>query len=54
MNTCSHLDQIQPVKPQAAGCEEHFCHTHHPIVRSFEPGEDWMWCCVDQLLIEGQ
>jgi len=20
----------------------------HPIVRSFEPGEDWFWCYVDE------
>ncbi|TAM62121.1 MAG: hypothetical protein EPN50_06765 [Chloroflexota bacterium] len=20
----------------------------HPIVRSYEPGEDWAWCYVDQ------
>jgi hypothetical protein len=20
----------------------------HPIVRSFEPGEDWRWCYVDE------
>lgn len=24
----------------------------HPIVRSMEPGEDWMWCYVDELYIE--
>jgi hypothetical protein len=24
----------------------------HPIIRSFEPGEDWAWCYVDQLVIE--
>ena len=23
----------------------------HPIVRSFEPGEDWMWCYVDELVL---
>jgi Zn-finger in ubiquitin-hydrolases and other protein len=22
----------------------------HPIVRSAEPGEDWCWCYVDELL----
>jgi hypothetical protein len=21
----------------------------HPLVRSFEPGEDWWWCYVDEL-----
>ena len=24
----------------------------HPLVRSFEPREDWFWCYPDQLLIE--
>jgi hypothetical protein len=22
----------------------------HPIVRSIEPGEDWSWCYVDELM----
>jgi len=22
--------------------------TGHPVVRSFEPGEDWAWCYVDE------
>jgi uncharacterized UBP type Zn finger protein len=30
----------------------HFRHTHHPVMRSFEPGEDWGWCYVDELFIE--
>lgn len=24
----------------------------HPIARSLEPGENWMWCYVDEVLIE--
>jgi uncharacterized UBP type Zn finger protein len=31
---------------------KHFHRTSHPIIRSFEPGEDWGWCYVDQLLFE--
>ncbi|KAB2352174.1 UBP-type zinc finger domain-containing protein [Actinomadura rudentiformis] len=23
----------------------------HPIVRSFEPGEDWRWCFVDEQIV---
>jgi uncharacterized UBP type Zn finger protein len=23
--------------------------THHPIIRSLEPGEDWSWCYVDEV-----
>lgn len=26
----------------------HFRGTKHPIIRSFEPGEDWRWCYVDE------
>jgi uncharacterized UBP type Zn finger protein len=27
----------------------HFHATEHPVVRSYEPGEDWGWCYVDQV-----
>ncbi len=27
--------------------------TQHPIIQSFQPGEDWMWCYVDQLCTTG-
>ncbi|HKY14530.1 MAG TPA: UBP-type zinc finger domain-containing protein [Microthrixaceae bacterium] len=23
----------------------------HPLVRSFEPGEDWWWCYADELFL---
>jgi uncharacterized UBP type Zn finger protein len=23
----------------------------HPIVRSMEPGEDWLWCYVDEVFL---
>ena len=26
----------------------HFHETEHPVIRSFEPGEDWGWCYVDE------
>ena len=29
--------------------ERHF-HTTHPVMRSFEPGESWRWCYVDERL----
>jgi uncharacterized UBP type Zn finger protein len=28
---------------------KHFHRTKHPIIRSFEPGEDWMWCYIDEI-----
>jgi site-specific DNA recombinase len=30
---------------------KHFHSTGHPIIRSFEPGEDWRWCYVDEMLV---
>jgi hypothetical protein len=30
----------------------HFHATSHPIVQSFEPGEDWLWCYVDDVVFE--
>jgi uncharacterized UBP type Zn finger protein len=29
----------------------HFHATAHPVIRSFEPGEIWRWCYVDQLAV---
>ena len=30
----------------------HFHATRHPIVRSFEAGENWGWCYVDRLMLD--
>ena len=30
----------------------HWHTTRHPIIRSFEPGEDWWWCYPDELFFE--
>ncbi len=27
---------------------KHFTGTRHPVMRSYEPGEDWWWCYVDE------
>jgi uncharacterized UBP type Zn finger protein len=27
----------------------HYEATGHPIIRSFQPGEDWFWCYPDEL-----
>jgi len=31
---------------------KHFHATGHPMIRSFEPGEDWGWCYVDEVFLE--
>ena len=30
----------------------HFHSSGHELIRSFEPGEDWWWCYVDDLFFE--
>ena len=30
----------------------HFHGTAHPLIRSYEPGEDWWWCYVDEVAFE--
>lgn len=27
----------------------HFRKTHHPLVRSIEPGEAWVWCYAEEM-----
>ncbi len=31
---------------------KHFHASGHPIIQSYEPGEDWMWCYADELFFE--
>lgn len=28
----------------------HFHETAHPVMRSFEPGETWRWCYIDEVV----
>ena len=30
----------------------HFGSTSHPIIQSFEPVEEWLWCYVDEIAFE--
>jgi monovalent cation/hydrogen antiporter len=46
--TCGHVGCCDSSPERhAAG---HFRETEHPVVRSFEPGEAWRWCYVDERL----
>lgn len=31
---------------------KHFHATQHPIISSFEPGETWFWCYIDEMGFE--
>ncbi|MEV7597980.1 UBP-type zinc finger domain-containing protein [Kitasatospora sp. NPDC089797] len=28
----------------------HFHNSSHPVIRSYEPGEDWRWCYVHEVM----
>lgn len=30
----------------------HFHGTRHPVAKSFEPGEDWAWCYLDEEMMD--
>ena len=30
----------------------HFRATRHPVIKSFEPGENWAWCYVDEETVD--
>ena len=30
----------------------HFHATRHPVIKSFEPGEDWAWCYEDERQVD--
>jgi uncharacterized UBP type Zn finger protein len=30
----------------------HFHEVGHPVVQSFEPGEEWIWCFADEIGVE--
>ncbi len=44
---CGHVGCCDSSKNKHA--TKHFTSTHHPVVQSFEPGEHWKWCYVDEL-----
>ena len=46
---CGHVGCCNNSKNKHAS--KHFASTGHPIIRSFEPGENWMWCYEDEEFI---
>ena len=48
--TCGHVGCCDSSKNKHA--TKHFHATKHPIIRSHEPGESWMWCYVDEVMFE--
>ena len=48
--TCGHVGCCDSSPGRHA--TRHFGTTTHPIVRSYEPGEGWFWCYVDEVVFE--
>jgi uncharacterized UBP type Zn finger protein len=47
--TCGHVGCRNSSKNKHT--TKHFHATGHPLIRSFEPGEDWRWCSSDEIAL---
>ena len=48
--TCGHVGCCDNSPNKHA--TKHFHSSNHPIIKSFEPGEDWGYCYVDDMFYE--
>jgi thioredoxin reductase (NADPH) len=48
--TCGHVGCCDSSPNRHA--TKHFHATQHPVIKSFEPGEEWAWCYVDEQAID--
>ena len=48
--SCGHVGCCDSSKNKHA--TKHFHATAHPLVQSFEPGETWIWCYIDEVLFD--
>ncbi|TNC27009.1 Na+/H+ antiporter [Amycolatopsis alkalitolerans] len=44
--TCGHVGCCDSSERRHA--TRHYHETQHPVIRSYEPGEDWRWCFIDR------
>ncbi|MFD8725060.1 ubiquitin-hydrolase Zn-finger-containing protein [Streptomyces sp. Ag109_O5-1] len=47
--TCGHVGCCDSSRGRHA--TGHHETSGHPVMRTFEPGEDWRWCFVDHVLV---
>jgi uncharacterized UBP type Zn finger protein len=47
--TCGHVACCDSSPHRHA--DAHHAATGHPVMRSFEPGEDWRWCFEDRRVV---
>jgi uncharacterized UBP type Zn finger protein len=48
--TCGHVGCCDNSRNKHA--TKHFHATNHPLMQSYERGEDWIWCYVDEVAME--
>jgi uncharacterized UBP type Zn finger protein len=48
--SCGHVGCCDSSKNRHATA--HFRTTTHPLVRSFQPGENWAWCYLDEVMLQ--
>jgi uncharacterized UBP type Zn finger protein len=48
--TCGHVGCCDDSPNRHA--TEHFHATQHPVIASYERGEDWAWCFVDREVLD--
>ena len=48
--SCGHVGCCDSSKNKHAA--RHYRETGHPVIRAFEPGEDWSWCYVDRQMAQ--
>jgi len=48
--TCGHVGCCDSSPNKHA--TKHFHATDHPIIKSFQPGEEWGWCFVDEEMFD--
>jgi uncharacterized UBP type Zn finger protein len=48
--TCGHVGCCDSSKNKHA--TKHYRSSAHPIMRSFEPGENWGWCYDDEVMLD--
>ena len=46
---CGHVGCCD--NSQGKHATKHYHRSKHPIMKSIEPGEDWMWCFIDEIVI---
>ena len=48
--TCGHIGCCDSSPARHASA--HATSTEHALIQSYEPGEDWLWCFIDEIAFE--